>query len=779
MNSRAPVNPYIAGSPVTGAEMFFGRDDVFAFIRRNLIGQHRDSPILLYGQRRTGKTSVLYQLYRQLGPGYRCIFIDLHGLDLTGMGNFLLDIANAISRGLQRDYQLTVPVPDDEIFLANPRSVFETVFLDAVWSALDKDHLVLMMDEVVRLDDEVKAGRIEREVFDYLRHLMQHHAQLNFVFSLGSNLEGMRKDYAFLFSVSLYHRISFLEPTAARDLIIEPAREHYQVAPEAVTKIMRITSGHPYYTQLVCHCLFDQWSRSPKPVMTEADVDAILSDAIELGSANLTYVWEDSTPEEQAVMAGLAAAMRGEACSVTLDDARESWQTVSVLLPAREGTRALRSLVDREVVAGNRVYSFTVDLQRLWIEQHRRLEWVKEDLGDQVGEWKRSAELLPSHTIPAVGRTDVKTPGPTFTGRIFRARRDRYLAIAAVMVLLAGYLTAAAVAHVFPFSTSSSTPSLTTQLRQLLGRNVNMGDCRAAPRPEWKMPGLVHTLHCADDPGLPGGNVYAYQLDNAADYEAAWQNFNTWWKFPASVTKTCPPPAGAVEGMVSVGAETAEECAPLPLSAGVTVPAYAWPLPDGYTFVIAEARLGSSFSVLTSWLTHRTSSKPILAKGVIPLVELLPGDIDDPSSQCQPYRSPDWAVPGLVTSEECTDPGLPGNNDDVFAFQFDSYANYLASWQAFNQVIGFNSISKGPSCPPPSNDAAGTTQWKNQYLPYRNGQVLECGTVGSGSIRQPEYIWTFLTEDAYVWARGTPGMTMSALNTWWEDSPMNKPTPSP
>ena len=30
--------------------------------------------------------------------------------------------------------------------------------------------------------------------------------------------------------------------------------------------------------------------------MTSADVDAVLAEAIELGSANLTYVWEDSTP---------------------------------------------------------------------------------------------------------------------------------------------------------------------------------------------------------------------------------------------------------------------------------------------------------------------------------------------------------------------------------------------------------------------------------------------------------------------------------------------------
>jgi AAA+ ATPase superfamily predicted ATPase len=65
------VNPYIAGSPVTGTEMFFGREDVFSFVRRNLTGRHRDTPIVLYGQRRTGKTSVLYQMSRHLDPRYR------------------------------------------------------------------------------------------------------------------------------------------------------------------------------------------------------------------------------------------------------------------------------------------------------------------------------------------------------------------------------------------------------------------------------------------------------------------------------------------------------------------------------------------------------------------------------------------------------------------------------------------------------------------------------------------------------------------------------------
>ena len=249
MEAHQYVNPYIAGSPVTGTEMFFGREDVFSFVRRNLIGQHHDTSVVLYGQRRTGKTSVFFQLQRHLDHldhRYRCIFIDLQALSVDSEANLLWGVANSISRGLKRDHQISVGIPDRAAFFADPRSVFQVVFLDAVWSSLGDDHLVLMMDEVARLDEEVRAGRLGHEIFDYLRYLMQHFERLNFVFSLGSGLEEMKRDYAYLFGVALYHRISFLEPAAARALITQPVRDYYEVKDDAVEKILKITSGHPY-----------------------------------------------------------------------------------------------------------------------------------------------------------------------------------------------------------------------------------------------------------------------------------------------------------------------------------------------------------------------------------------------------------------------------------------------------------------------------------------------------------------------------------------------------
>lgn len=380
-----PVNPYIAGAPVSGAEMFYGRDDVFAFIQHKLIGQHQDTPIVLKGERRSGKTSVLYQVHRHLDQTYRCVTVDLHGLSLNGIADLLKGLATSISDSLLRDYNLSILPPGRDALEADPRAAFESVFLSAVLAALGQDHLVLMLDEVVRLDEEIRAGRLDRDVFSYLRHLIQHHPRLNFIFSLGSGLEEMQKDYAFMFSAAMYHQISFLEKPVAYKLITEPVRGHFEVLPDAVDTILMLTSGHPYYTQLVCHSLFDRWvSQAPKPTsMTADDVHAVLGEAIELGSPNLTFVWQDSTREEKAAMAAMAAAMRPGPHSVTSRAILRVGRKAGVPLSERNLSAALRSLASREIITRIEPYSFTVDLQRLWLDKHRPLPWLKDELAQE------------------------------------------------------------------------------------------------------------------------------------------------------------------------------------------------------------------------------------------------------------------------------------------------------------------------------------------------------------------------------------------------------------
>jgi len=178
--------------------------------------------------------------------------------------------------------------------------------------------------------------------------------------------------------------------------------------------------------------------------------------------------------------------------------------------------------------------------------------------------------------------------------------------------------------------------------------------------------------------------------------------------------------------------------------------------------------------------THPVTPSPRPTTGVASLTELLPGDIDDPASECSAH-TPKFALTGEVQGLLCNDPGLP--NGSVEAYQMNSYASYLKSWDSFNKWWGFTSYTPGSACPPAGSDhltAEGTTTWYDKYFPQRQGQVFECEWTGTGNDpNNPSIVWTFPTENAFIIAWGGDNMAFSALQTWWTNNvlPLASPTP--
>ncbi len=170
---------------------------------------------------------------------------------------------------------------------------------------------------------------------------------------------------------------------------------------------------------------------------------------------------------------------------------------------------------------------------------------------------------------------------------------------------------------------------------------------------------------------------------------------------------------------------------------------------------------------------------PTLAAGVAPLIRLLPGDIDDPATQCHTDPPPwPWDMPGRVAALNCTDPGLP-KGSKVYGYQLDNQADYEATWQSYNKVLGVTDGNPGPNCPP-AKGGAGTTPIRAQFFPPRPGQLLECLTVTDDKGRpQPVYTWTFPTEDAILVAVGPPNSSFAALQAWFASASMPLTSPSP
>ncbi len=219
-----------------------------------------------------------------------------------------------------------------------------------------------------------------------------------------------------------------------------------------------------------------------------------------------------------------------------------------------------------------------------------------------------------------------------------------------------------------------------------------------------------------------------------------------------------------------------------PLFAGIGAAAVA------VIVVLALVFSHSSGSTTSSAVTTRPPTSPHpttpvpTTSGVASLDSLLPGDLDDPSSQCSP-NTPKWTLYGEVQGIVCTDPGL--TNGSVQAYQMNSYANYVKSWESFNKWWGFTSYTPGSTCPPTGSDhltAEGSTTWYDKYFPSRQGQVFECEWTGTGNNpNDPAIAWSFPTENAFIIAWAGDNTAFSALQTWWLDNvtQISSPTPAP
>lgn len=253
------------------------------------------------------------------------------------------------------------------------------------------------------------------------------------------------------------------------------------------------------------------------------------------------------------------------------------------------------------------------------------------------------ATAPPPAALPPQGPAPPARPpsgGPPPTAN--RSKRGPVIAAIAVAGAVVLYLIIAAVAQTFPFAKSSQapvaspsasapatptptpTPATTptptaapsaplargvTPLTQLLP--IGIADpatqCSAAGKPEWGSPGLVTALMCHDT-NLPKGYVTGYQMDNRADFDTAWRNFNSWEGFDSSSAQSsCPPSGSSAHGITTWNSENFPTMAGQVLECWAdsdAAPIYVWTLPTQNTFFVAMGADGSSFKTLDDWWTN-------------------------------------------------------------------------------------------------------------------------------------------------------------------------------
>jgi hypothetical protein len=399
------LNPYIAGAPVVETSMFFGREDVFNWIEHSLAGKFVGHILVLHGQRRVGKTSVLKQIPNHLPERYIQVFFDFQGRTNTTLERFLWWMAREIARTLKQEREIILPRPEWEDFTADPEYLINE-FLPKLRTLLGDHVLLLTFDEFDSIDRADIQDTFSRPLIAYLRRLMDLEG-LNFIFSIGSSgdkLENMQASYTDFFKSALYRKISFLTRDDCLPLVTRPVEGVIKYDRKAVDRIVEVTSGHPYFTQLMCHELFSLCQKTGAREISAAEVESVLGDVIERGTVNLKFVWDEANNLEKWILAGLAHLDGG----ATTQKLGQLLQKQRLRFSDSDLNSALIHLRDKDVI--NQANQFVIHLMRLWLQANRSLDRVREELveanpianryieiGDEYRETGKAAQAIESY----------------------------------------------------------------------------------------------------------------------------------------------------------------------------------------------------------------------------------------------------------------------------------------------------------------------------------------------------------------------------------------------
>ena len=401
------ASPYIVGNPVDRHEMFFGRDGIMDRIRRHL-GGDRANVILLEGNRRTGKTSILKQLEREdTLPGWIPVYCSFQDLDSMATPNVFRLLAKQTGWTLA-DAGIETWIPD----LPAPAAgrPFKLAFLSAVRAAFSGDHpyetlalylsaaveavqprrILLTLDEFDKLQEGIDGGITSSQVPENIRHLLQHQPGLGAIITGSRRLKRLREEYwSALFGFGHRIGVSALPEAEARRLVTEPVAPRIRYLPQARDRLVTLCARHPFLIQSLCSRVFDLAAAGSERTITSDVVERAATEMVR-DNEHFQTLWGYAGSERRRLILALSHRLADSADAVNLD--LISMKIAEQGVPVRDDKaladdltelRELELLEIDETYRGG-TYRLSIPLMRKWLR-------LNVDFADLVKRARREA----------------------------------------------------------------------------------------------------------------------------------------------------------------------------------------------------------------------------------------------------------------------------------------------------------------------------------------------------------------------------------------------------
>ncbi len=390
------ISPYIVGNPVVVEDMFFGRQDVIQSIQRQLSTEHKANVILLEGNRRTGKTSILKQLEKEdVLPEWVVVNCSFQAGEGTSGGL----PTNEVFRLMAREIGLKVfrsgvqpwlpdqPAPDltkrlEPQFIKALRSAFTTdypaetfeMYLQAVIEAIKPRRLLLMLDEFDKLQEGIDAGVTSPSVPENIRYLL-HTYDFTAILTGSRRIKRLREEFwSALFGLGHRIGISALELDDARELVTRPVEERLHYVDAARDRVVELCAGHPFLIQSLCTRIFDF---SAKKYQRNITLDIVENAAREMISDNEHFrtLWGYAGSETRRFLLCLCARLQDDPDPLSVSFLLEKIGQEDIRMEHDTLSSDIDFLIELELLVRDAtrrtaVYSIGIPLMTMWITTH-------------------------------------------------------------------------------------------------------------------------------------------------------------------------------------------------------------------------------------------------------------------------------------------------------------------------------------------------------------------------------------------------------------------------